>query len=52
MDNIKKPLLNVLKGSGYYFAEVDSSVVENDNNTVDIIYDINLVCRVCSVPIC
>ena len=35
--------MNVLKGSGYYFAEVrDSSIVENDNNTVDIIYNINL----------
>ena len=37
--------MNVLKGSGYYFAEVDSSIVENDNNTVDIIYNINLVKR-------
>tara|TARA_Y100001970_G_scaffold86422_1_gene108984 strand:+ start:439 stop:2670 length:2232 start_codon:yes stop_codon:yes gene_type:complete len=35
-------ILNVLKGSGYYFAEVESKIVENDNNTVDIIYDINL----------
>ena len=35
-------ILNVLKGSGYYFAEVDSKIVENENNTVDIIYDINL----------
>ncbi len=40
--NDESIILNVLKGSGYYFAEVDSSVVENDNNTVDIIYDINL----------
>ena len=40
--NDESIILNVLKGSGYYFAEVDSSVVENDNNTVDIIYNINL----------
>ncbi len=44
-NNVKNDIsiiLNVLKGSGYYFAEVDSSIVENDNNTVDIIYNINL----------
>ncbi len=44
-DNVKNDLsiiMNVLKGSGYYFAEVDSSIIENDNNTVDIIYNINL----------
>ena len=40
--NDESIILNVLKGSGYYFAEVDSSVVENDNNTVDIIYNVNL----------
>ena len=44
-DNVKNDvsiIMNVLKGSGYYFAEVNSSIVENDNNTVDIIYNINL----------
>ena len=44
-DNVKKDesiITNILKGSGYYFAEVDSNIVENDNNTVDIIYKINL----------
>ena len=40
--NDESIILNVLKGSGYYFAEVDSSIVDNDNNTVDIIYNINL----------
>ena len=40
--NDESIILNVLKGSGYYFAEVDSNIVENDNNTVDIIYNINL----------
>ncbi len=35
-------ILNVLKSNGYYFVEVVSKINENDNNTVDIIYDINL----------
>ena len=40
--NDESIILNVLKGSGYYFAKIDSSIVENDNNTVDIIYNISL----------
>jgi len=35
-------ITNILKGSGYYFAEVKSIINENDNNTVDITYDISL----------
>ena len=33
---------NALKSVGYYFVEVESLLVENNNNTVNIIYDINL----------
>ena len=33
---------NSLTYQGYYFSKVSSSVVENDNDTVDLIYDIEL----------
>ena len=35
-------LSNFLKLSGYYFSEVDLKVEQNDNNTVDLIYNITL----------
>ena len=33
---------NSLNYQGYYFSEVNSSIKENDNDTVDLVYDINL----------
>ena len=39
-DTIK--IKNGLKRSGYYFTKVDLSIKENENNTVDLIYDIDL----------
>ncbi len=33
---------NSLKSAGYYFVEVKSTLVENDNNTVDLVYDVEL----------
>ena len=33
---------NSLKNSGYYFVEVKSSLIDNSNNTVDLVYDIEL----------
>ena len=33
---------NILTSYGFYFAEVKSSIQENENNTVNLIYDINL----------
>ena len=33
---------NTLKSNGYYFVDLKTSVSINDNNTVDLIYDINL----------
>ena len=33
---------NLLKLSGYYFSTIDVSIKENNNNTVTLIYDINL----------
>ena len=42
VDNDRKTILNVLKGSGFYFVDIDTQLVTNSNNTVDIIYEINL----------
>ncbi len=39
----EKIILNILKSNGYYFAEIQSKVKINDDyNTVDLIYDITL----------
>ena len=38
----KLKLSNFLKYSGYYFSIVDLKVKQNENNTVDLIYDITL----------
>ena len=35
-------ITNILKSSGFYFVEIDTELVTNNNNTVDIIYNINL----------
>ena len=35
----KNLLLNVLRASGYYFANVDVKIVDNQNNSVDLLYD-------------
>ena len=32
----------LLKSSGYYFSEVNTKIVENNNNTVDLIFDLDL----------
>ena len=43
--NIEKDrsfILNSLKSLGYYFVDVNSQVVFNLNNTVNIVYDVNL----------
>ena len=35
-------IINTLRVSGFYFSKVSTSVKKNDNNTVDIIYNIEL----------
>ena len=35
-------LLNIVRATGFYFAEIETKVVDNKNNSVDIIYDFNL----------
>ena len=38
----KDKIVNILKNSGYYFAKVKSNIIENQNNSVTLIYDIDL----------
>ena len=33
---------NILKSNGYYFSEIVTKVKQNDNNTVDLTFDVNL----------
>ena len=35
-------IINSLRIIGYYFSEIETSIKKNQNNTVDIIYDVNL----------
>ena len=37
-----KRIKSSLNSSGFYFAEIEASLVENNNDTVDLIYDLNL----------
>ncbi len=38
----KNLLLNVIRNSGFYFADVEVKVIDNQNNSVDLLYDFNL----------
>ena len=38
----KKKLLNILRSNGYYKASIKQNYISNDNNTVDLIYDVFL----------
>ena len=42
VSNDVNKILNIFKKSGFYFAEIETSIENNDNNTVNIIFDINL----------
>ena len=33
---------NILKSNGYYFVDIKTSITNNKNNTIDLIYDIDL----------
>ena len=37
-----KLMKKILKNSGFYFSEINDSIVENNNNTVDVIFNIKL----------
>ena len=38
----KNLLSNIVRSGGFYFAEINTKVIENKNNSVDIIYDFKL----------
>ena len=38
--NDEKIINNILRISGYYFSSINTKIITNPNNTVDIIYDI------------
>ncbi len=38
----EEKITNILRTNGYYFSKVSTKLNYNDNNTVDLIYDINL----------
>ncbi len=35
-------IINILKSNGYYFTKVSSKISNNENNTVDLIYEVDL----------
>ena len=38
-------LLNIVRASGFYFAELETSILDNEDNSVDIIYNFSLGSR-------
>ncbi len=38
----KNLLLNVVRSNGFYFSDLKTKIINNQNNSVDIIYDFNL----------
>ena len=40
--NQKNLLLNIIRSNGFYFADIKSNLISNQNNSVDIIYNFNL----------
>ncbi len=38
-------LLNIVRASGFYFSEIETKIINNDNNSVDLIYSFNLGSR-------
>ena len=38
----KNTLINIIRSSGFYFAEIETKIQDNNNNSVNIIYNFNL----------
>ena len=38
----KNLLSNIVRSSGFYFSKINTRIIENKNNSVDLIYDFNL----------
>ena len=41
----KNLLLNIVRANGFYFSKIETKIVDNKNNSVDIIYEFNLGSR-------
>ena len=42
VNNQKNLLINIVRNTGFYFAEVETKIQDNNNNTVNVVYDFNL----------
>jgi len=42
VENEKNLLINVVRSSGFYFSELETKIIENDNNTINLIYNFKL----------
>ena len=42
VENEKNLLINIVRSSGFYFSKVETKVIENDNNTINLIYNFEL----------
>ena len=38
----KNILINIIRNSGFYFAEIETKIEDNQNNTINVIYNFNL----------
>ena len=38
----KNFLLNIVRANGFYFSEIETKIIDNNNNSVDLIYNFNL----------
>tara|TARA_B100001175_G_scaffold216110_1_gene183643 strand:+ start:2542 stop:4800 length:2259 start_codon:yes stop_codon:yes gene_type:complete len=38
----KNTLINIIRNSGFYFAEIETTIEDNNNNSVNVIYNFNL----------
>ncbi len=38
----KNLLLNIVRSNGFYFSEIETKIIDNKNNSVDILYNFNL----------
>lgn len=45
IEDEKNLLLNIVRSNGFYFSELETNIIENENNSVDIFYDFNLGSR-------
>ena len=42
INNQKNTLLNIIKNSGFYFAKIETKIQENNNNSINVIYNFSL----------